>query len=95
MSSYPMVQEIINEMQARPEADPVGVLEETVSPLLDVCNKINLWIGEHPTWDFTQEPPWYEEFIGELTRFDVDLTPIWRGSEWANGWEPEAGAAGS
>lgn len=85
MSRYPMFQEIINEMAARAqgalpgvaEADPVGILEETISPLLDACNKINLWIGEHPTWDFSNEPPWYEEFITELARFDVDLSPIW------------------
>lgn len=85
MSEYPYFQEIINEMQARPEADPVGILEETVGPLVDVCNKINLWIAEYQTWDFTQEPPWYEEFIEKLARFDDDLTPIWRGSDWANG----------
>lgn len=88
MSNYPMFTEIINEMRARPEADPVGILEETLSPLLDVCNKINLWIARGETFDFRNEPPWFEEFIRELTRFDVDLTPIWRGSEWANGWEP-------
>lgn len=40
---YPYFQEIINEMQARPEADPVGILEENISPLLDACNKINLY----------------------------------------------------
>lgn len=91
MSNYPMFQEIINEMKARPEADPVGILEENIGPLLDACNKINLWIAEHPTFDFTNEPPWYEEFIGELTRFDVDLTPIWWGSEWAGGGEEAAG----
>lgn len=85
MSDYPYFQEIVNEMKARPEADPVGILEETISPILDVCNKINLWIGERQTFDFSQEPPWYEEFIGALTRFDVDLTPIWSGSDWANG----------
>lgn len=52
---YPYFQEIINEMAARAqgalpgvaEADPVGILEETISPLLDACNEINLWIGEH------------------------------------------------
>jgi hypothetical protein len=86
MSEYPMFQEIINEMKARPEADPVGILEENISPLLDVCNKINLWIGTHQTFDFTNEPPWYEEFMVELARFDVDLTPVWSGSDWANGW---------
>ena len=79
MSNYPYFQEIINEMEARLEADPVGILEETVSPLLDVCNKINDWIAQQrEPWDFTKEPPWYEEFIGELTRYDVDLSPIWR-----------------
>lgn len=78
MSDYPMFQEIVNEMQARPEADPVGILEESISPLLDACNKLNLWIAEHQTWDFSKEPSWYEEFITELARFDVDLSPIWR-----------------
>lgn len=77
MSDYPFFQEIINEMQARPEADPVGILEETISPLLDACNKIADWIATHETWDFRNEPPWYEEFVTELTRFDVDLSPIW------------------
>lgn len=78
MSDYPFFQEIINEMNARPEADPVGILEENIGPLLDACNKINLWIGEHQTFDFTNEPPWYEEFIYAVARFDVDLSPIWR-----------------
>ena len=78
MSEYPMFQEIINEIKDRSEADPVGILEEYVAPLLDACNKINLWIGQHPTFDFANEPPWYEEFIRELARFDVDLSLIWR-----------------
>lgn len=78
MSNYPMFQEIINQMKAHPEADPVGILEEHISPLLDACNTLNLWIAEHKVWDFSNEPPWYEEFITELARFDVDLSPIWR-----------------
>ena len=74
MSSYPYFQEIINEMDARPEADPVGILEETISPLVDVCKEIDEWIGQH----FKDEPPWYEKFIHQLARFDIDLTPVWR-----------------
>ena len=78
MSKYAMFQEIVNEIKARPEADPVGILEEYVAPLVDVCNQINLWIGQRPMFDFSNEPPWYERFIAEVSRFDIDLSPIWR-----------------
>ena len=74
---YPLFQEIANEIKARPEADLVDILDEYVSPLVDACNKINQWMGQYPTWDFTREPPWYEAFLCELARFDVDLSPIW------------------
>lgn len=63
MSRYPMFQEIINEIKARPEADPVGILEEYIAPLVDACNEINDWIGQHPTFDFNNEPEWYYRFV--------------------------------
>lgn len=73
MTSYAMFQEIVNEIKTRPEADPVGILEEYVGPLVDLCSVINIWLGDN----LLQEPPWYMQFIIELARYDVDLTPIW------------------
>ena len=77
MADYPLFVEIVNEMQARPDADPVGILEEYIAPLVNICNQINDWLGENPDFDLHYEPPWYREFIRELARFDVDLSPMW------------------
>lgn len=71
-TKYPIFNEIINEMRARPEADPVGILEEYLQPMLDVCNEVNNWLPAN-----VSEPPWYYKFVVELARFDVDLSPIW------------------
>lgn len=78
MSDYPIFREIINDITARPEADPVGILEEYIAPLVDLCNEINQWIGENKEFDLRNEPPWYQEFIRNLARYDVDLSPIWQ-----------------
>ena len=78
MSSYPMFQEIINDIAARPEADPIGILEEYIAPLVDMCNEINQWLGDNKDFDLHNEPPWYNKFARDLSRFDVDLSPIWQ-----------------
>lgn len=78
MTSYAMFQEIINDIAARPDADPVGILEEYVGPLVDMCNDINQWLANNRGFDLHYQPPWYEQFIIELARYDVDLTSIWR-----------------
>jgi len=77
VADYPLFNEIVNEMRVRPDADPIGILEEHVSPLIDVCNEMNQWFGENPDWELRFEPPWYEKFIRELARFDIDLSSIW------------------
>ena len=76
MAEYPMFAEIINAIAARPDADPIGILEEYVGPLVDVCNEMNQWFGKNPDFDLHFEPPWYEKFIRELARFDVDLSGV-------------------
>ncbi len=77
-SDYPMFQEIINDMAARSDADPVDILEEYIAPLVDICNKINQWIGGNKEFDLRNEPPWYHEFVMNLTRFDIDMSHFWQ-----------------
>lgn len=71
MTTYPLYNEIIADIRQNPDRNPADILDEYISPLVDVCNEINEWCAGQ------DEPPWYQGFLYTLARFDVDLSPLW------------------
>lgn len=75
MTSYPIFNEIAAEIKARSDTPPAEIIEEYIAPLVDVCNDVNQWIGGN--FAACHQPQWYDRFVINLARFDVDLSPIW------------------